>query len=76
MAGARALRFFPDADSGPFTDLAADGEAAGALLELRLREVDGRLGPVRGLLQVEQADGTRLTGPFAIDDPDPNHPGG
>ena len=74
--GARALRFFPDLDSGPYTNLVADGEAVGDRLDLRLREVDGRVGPVRGLLQVEQDDGSRLTGPIAVDQPDSNPPGG
>lgn len=76
VEGARALRFFPDLDSGPYTNLVADGEAVGDRLDLRLREVDGRLGPVRGLLQMEQGDGSRLTGPIDFAQPETNPPGG
>ncbi len=68
VPGARALRFFPDPDSGPYRDLVADGEAAGDRLDLRLRPRDGAIGPVRGLLQIDRADGTRLTGPVAAAD--------
>ncbi|MBE0567566.1 MAG: hypothetical protein IH621_16545, partial [Krumholzibacteria bacterium] len=74
--GAAALRFFPDADSGPYLDLVADGEAAGDRLDLRLRRKDGALGPVRGLLQIDRADGSRATGPFAAPTPASDNPGG
>lgn len=78
VPGAVALRFFPDADSGPYADLVADGEAAGDRLDLRLRRRDGALGPVRGLLQIDRADGSRVTGPFAAPPPpgrdDPANP--
>ncbi|MFO7608920.1 MAG: protein-disulfide reductase DsbD family protein [Candidatus Krumholzibacteriia bacterium] len=75
VPGAAALRFFPDADSGPFADLIADGEAEGDRLDLRLRRRDDALGPVRGLLQIDRADGSRVTGPFAAPAPvDPTNP--
>ena len=65
VPGARALRFFPDADTGPYEDLLADGETDGERMRLRLRRRDGNLGPVHGLLQIVRSDGGVLTGPFA-----------
>lgn len=74
VPGARALRFFPSAGSGPFRDLVADGEARGDRLNLRLKPSPGSRFELRGLLQVEGQDGSVLTGPFDCLDPD-NHGG-
>lgn len=73
--GARALRFFPSAGSGPFRDLVADGEVRGDRLKLRLRPSPSSHFELRGLLQVEVEDGSVITGPFDCLDPN-NNPGG
>jgi thiol:disulfide interchange protein DsbD len=64
--GAQRLRFFPHEACGRLVDLLADGEAQGDVLRLRFAPVDGRVGPARGLLQIETAGGEPLTGPLDL----------
>lgn len=65
VPGARRLCFFPFDDCGRPVNLLADGEAQGDLLRLRLVPSGDKVGPVRGLLQVETAD-DKLTGPIDV----------
>ena len=57
VPGAGRLEFYPLDSCGPLVAPLADAAAEGGTLRLRLRERDGRVGPLRGILCVRDGDG-------------------
>lgn len=57
VPGAERLEFYPLDSGGPLIAALADAAADGGTLRLRLRERDGHVGPVRGILYVRSGDG-------------------
>jgi len=51
-AAARSLAFFPQDGCESLVDPIADASAAGSRLEVRYRPVDGRIGPLRGVVEI------------------------
>jgi len=57
VPGAGRLEFYPLDSCGPLVAPLSDAAADGGTLRLRLRERDGHVGPVRGILYVRSGDG-------------------
>ncbi len=57
VPGAERLEFYPLDSGGPLIAPLADAAADGGVLRMRLRERDGHVGPVRGILYVRSGDG-------------------
>ncbi len=57
VAGAGRLEFYPLDSCGPLVAPLADAAVDGGALRLRLREREGHVGPVRGILFVRGGDG-------------------
>ncbi|MDO9171673.1 MAG: protein-disulfide reductase DsbD family protein [bacterium] len=57
VPGAGRLEFYPLDSCGPLVAPLADAAVDGGALRLRLRERDGHVGPVRGILYVRSGDG-------------------
>lgn len=70
VPGAVSLEFYPDLDCGALVDLVADGVSRSDRLVLRLRPVDGQIGPLKGILRPQLSDGSYRH--WTID----AHPGG
>jgi thiol:disulfide interchange protein DsbD len=57
VPGAGRLEFYPLDSGGPLLAPLSDAAADGGTLRLRMRERDGHVGPVRGILYVRGGDG-------------------
>jgi hypothetical protein len=65
VPGARQLTFMPTEDCGQLVDPLNDGQ--GDRLALRFKTKGGTVGPVRGLIRIQDSDGTSRT--YTIDYP-------